>query len=106
MTQRNCTLKKRRPNPPLVPLEHPLHFRLLIHPMSSHPPALSDNPYDNYIKEKPAPAAAVQPTRERCANVYAHISPSMFCFNIALRYDTLMTCLMKSKVPLSSQTKL
>ena len=53
--------------------------------MSSPPPPLSDKPYDNYIKEKPAPAPP--PSRERCANVY----------------DGLMACLMKSKVllPLS-----
>jgi hypothetical protein len=49
--------------------------------MASPPPPLSDNPYDNYIKEKLAPAAAPPPTRERCANVY----------------DSLMACLMKSK---------
>jgi hypothetical protein len=54
----------------------------LTHPMASSPPPLSDNPYDNYIKEKPAPPAPVVPTRERCANVH----------------ETLMACLMKSKV--------
>ena len=55
---------------------------LLSPPMASSPPPLSDNPYDNYIKEKPAPPAPVLPTRERCANVH----------------ETLMACLMKSKV--------
>jgi hypothetical protein len=37
--------------------------------MSSQPP-LSDNPYDNYIKEKLAPPKPEQAARERCANVY------------------------------------
>ncbi len=50
--------------------------------MASPPPPLSDNPYDNYIKEKLAPPKPAAPTRERCANVY----------------DSLMACLMKSKV--------
>jgi hypothetical protein len=60
--------------------------------MTTTPPPLSDNPYDNYIKEKLAPEKAPLPTRERCANVY----------------ESLMACLMKSKASTSlrPQTKL
>ncbi len=53
--------------------------------MSSQPP-LSDNPYDNYIKEKPAPPKPEQAARERCANVYVaarcSICLSFFCMSV------------------------
>jgi hypothetical protein len=89
--------------------------------MSSQPP-LSDNPYDNYIKEKLAPPKPEQAARERCANVYVgarcSVWRSFVCMRVAPRgfspdppppppcsYDALMACLMKSKVfPLSTKT--
>ena len=37
--------------------------------MASTPPALSDNPYDNYVKEILPPPKPEAPTRERCSNV-------------------------------------